>query len=112
MGQGPGAGDRAASRYFVETSLPLISPTVPKLVVEYGIPAAVAFMWFFLTTLGARPPSVPFAIALFVLYAVLQGALLLPVMPYTCMLLSTLYSGPAGPLPISRRIYTRRPKLV
>lgn len=93
VGQGPGAGDRQAAVYFNETSLPLISPTLPKLIVEYGIPAALAFMAFFLFALGSSPPSVPLAFALFTFYAVLQGALLLPLMPYTCMLLSTLYSG-------------------
>ncbi len=97
-GQGPGAGDRQAAAYFNETSLPLISPTLPKLIVEYGVPAALAFMAFFLFTLGSAPPSIPLAVALFTFYAVLQGALLIPLMPYTCMLLSTLYSGRARPI--------------
>ena len=97
-GQGPGAGDRQAAAYFNETSLPLISPTLPKLIVEYGVLAALAFMAFFLFTLGSSPPSVPLALALFTFHAVLQGALLIPLMPYTCMLLSTLYSGRPRPV--------------
>jgi hypothetical protein len=94
VGQGPGAGDRQAIRYQAETGLPLISPNVPKLIVEYGIPAMALFMWFIIYVFGARAPSIPFAIALFTFYAILQGALLLPLMPYACMLLSAMYPRP------------------
>jgi hypothetical protein len=93
VGQGPGAGDRQANRYFFATGLPLISPTIPKLIVEYGILGMLCFMGFFLIAIGARAPSIPFAIALFVFFAVLQGALLLPLVPYTCLLVGGMYPG-------------------
>ncbi len=64
---------------------------ITKAVVEYGLIAGVLFYVFFTYTLFDSPPSLRFAICLFVWFT-LEGSLLTAINPISCVLFSTMFA--------------------
>jgi len=76
VGRGPGYADREALRLAALTAAPLTAPPLAKLVLEYGVPAGLAFALFIAYALWARAPSKPLAATLLVYFFVLSSSLL------------------------------------
>jgi hypothetical protein len=93
LGQGPGYGDRQSKRYIANTGLPLQYGTLPKLVVEYGIVAAVIFLSLILTVFTSGPGGIGLKAAVLVFYFVLGGNLLAPGVVYLCLILTGWFSA-------------------
>jgi hypothetical protein len=92
VGRGPGVVSRpAGAAYFNPEGIEANYPVVPKLAAEYGVVAAVVFVWFIVAAVVARGRSPTIAVALLLLYFVLSGSLLQPVTAYTCLVFGSLF---------------------
>jgi hypothetical protein len=104
VGRGAGSVDRDQA-YFNPQHVPVNYPAVPKLVAEYGLPAALAFIAFLLSFIVRRVPSPTLGVMAVLMFFVLSGALLQPMLVYTVWLFSGLFSAPA---PAPRRELRQR----
>jgi hypothetical protein len=94
LGRGPGSVTRDED-YFNPQGLDSNYPALPKLVGEYGLPSALAFVVFVLVLLFGRVPSPTLGVVAAVVYFVLSGQQH-PQTVYLCGLLTGLFA--AGPL--------------
>jgi hypothetical protein len=92
---------------------------LPKLVGEYGVPAALLFVAFVLTVFLMRTPSPTVGFAAVMLFFVLSGSLLQPPIVVLCWTLTGLFAAappsivryPVRPLPSPRRdVPTEQPQ--
>jgi hypothetical protein len=93
VGQGAGYADDLAGQIFSTTGLPINFSGLAKLVIEYGLPAAVLFGAFVALALVWRSPSPTMALAGVFANAFLTGALLQPQVLYLLVPLSSLFIG-------------------
>ncbi|MEZ0492487.1 hypothetical protein AB2L28_09590 [Kineococcus sp. TBRC 1896] len=93
VGDGAGRADRLADEIFQATRLPINFSGLAKLVLEYGLPAAVLFGVFAALALVRRSPSPTLAGAGVFANAFLTGALLQPQVLYVLVPLSSLFIG-------------------
>lgn len=91
-GQGPGAAERSSAQLKDETGLTAVFPVVPKVALEYGLPALVIFLCFIVTSTLSRVPSTALALPALVMYFALSGSLLQPVTVYTVYALTSLFA--------------------
>jgi hypothetical protein len=98
LGQGPGYGDRQSRLYIANTGLPLQFGTLPKLVVEYGVVAAVAFLLLVVPAFTAGPGGTGLKAAVLIFYFVLGGNLLAPGAVYLALLLTGWFSSATDPV--------------
>jgi len=94
VGRGAGSVDRDGD-FFSPRGVPANYAAVPKLVGEYGLPAALVFLTFVLTMLLRRIPSITLGVVSCMLYFVLSSSLLEPQIVYLCWLLTGLFSAAA-----------------
>lgn len=92
-GKGPGAAERLSRQVEEESGLTAVFPVVPKLALEYGLPAVALFLWFVLTSTLVSAPSLPLSVSVLVMYLTLSGSLLQPVTVYTLFAFTSLFSA-------------------
>ncbi len=97
-GEGPGDAERT-SRQMEETGVTAVFPVVPKVALEYGVPAVVIFVAFFVTSTLRGAPSTSLALTALVMYFALSGSLLQPVTVYTVYALTSLFASDGGRSP-------------
>jgi hypothetical protein len=102
VGRGPGHVERVAEEYEERTDNSLAFPAVPKLISEYGLVAAVAFVWFTLLAFWSRAPSAAIAAAVLFFHLTLSGSLLQPPTVYICLLISSIFAAAVPFRPIAR----------
>jgi hypothetical protein len=105
-GRGGGTIDRDAD-FFNPNGLLADYPALPKLVGEYGLPAALLFVAFVLTVFLMRTPSPTLGACAVMLYFVLSGSLLQPPIVVLCWTITGLFA--AGPPAVSRLPVRRTP---
>jgi hypothetical protein len=93
VGSGAGRADDLAGQIFRATGLPINFSGLAKLVLEYGIPAAVLFSVFVALAVVRRSPSPTLALTGVFANAFLTGALLQPQVLYLLVPLSSLFIG-------------------
>lgn len=94
VGRGAGSVERDGD-FFNPQGILANYAAVPKLVGEYGLPAALVFLAFVLTVFLRRIPSITLGVVSCMLYFVLSSALLQPPIIYLCWLLTGLFSAAA-----------------
>jgi hypothetical protein len=99
VGRGGGSIQRDAS-FFNPYGILADYTALPKLVGEYGLPAALIFLVFVLTVFLVRTPSPTIGFAACLLFFVLSGSLLQPPIVVLCWTLTGLFA--AGPPSIVR----------
>jgi hypothetical protein len=94
VGRGPGSISRDAE-FFNPNNVEANYPTIPKLVGEYGLPAALAFLAFILMLFLRGAPSATLGLMAGLLFFVLSSALLTAPIVYFAWLISGLFAtGP------------------
>ena len=101
LGRGAGSVTRDV-QFFNPLGIPANYAAVPKLVGEYGLPAALLFLAFVLTVFLWRVPSITLALMSCMLYFVLSSSLLQAPIIYVCWLLTGLWAT-AAPGDTARR---------
>lgn len=99
VGRGGGSIERDAG-FFNPYGILADYTALPKLVGEYGLPAALIFLVFVLTVFLVRTPSPTLGFAACLLFFVLSGSLLQPPIVVLCWTLTGLFA--AGPASIVR----------
>ena len=92
-GLGAGEADQVMAQIFEATGLPINFSGVAKLVLEYGIPAALLFLAFAAAALVVRAPAPTLALAGAFGNAFLTGGLLQPQVLYVLLPLAVLFVG-------------------
>jgi hypothetical protein len=92
FGLGPGWADRDASAFLEKTRLPLNYATTPKIVLEYGVVGAGAFIYFVWVSFVRGTRSFVLSGSILTFYLILSGGLLGSVVVYAGMLLVTWHS--------------------
>ena len=93
VGAGAGRADDLADQIFQQTGLPINFSGLAKLVLEYGVPAAVLFGCFVALAVVRRSPAPTLAWTGIFANAFLTGALLQPQVLYVLVPLSSLFIG-------------------
>jgi hypothetical protein len=105
-GNGPGWADRDAEQFFARTQLPLLYALVPKLLLEYGLVASVAFFVFLARAFVNGTPSFVLSGSVLIFYGVLSSNLLNPEVVYIGLLLLGWFTEDrhilAQPVPAAR----------
>lgn len=91
-GRGPGAAERISKQLEESAGVTAVFPVIPKVALEYGLPALVIFLAFILTSSLRYVPSHPLALTGLVMYFALSGSLLQPVTVYTVYALTSLFA--------------------
>jgi hypothetical protein len=111
-GNGPGFADREVATSTAQTGLSAEAPPIPKLLIEYGLIAGLAFLGAVTVFLVLRTPSPSLSLALVVFYLFLSSSLLQPQTVFLAWLLASLFGRPAPrtgsallseQLPVARR---------
>ncbi|MBL7498560.1 hypothetical protein I6A84_40955 [Frankia sp. CNm7] len=110
FGNGPGWSDRDAAEYFARTQLPLNYALLPKLLLEYGVIAGLAFLTFLATAFVRGSPSFVLSGTLLFFYVVLSSSLLNPVVGYLVLLLLSWFCEDKHPL-VARKPAYRAPRV-
>jgi hypothetical protein len=114
FGRGPGWSDRDAASFFAQTSLPLNYALLPKLLLEYGLVAGVAFLAFMSAAFVRGSPSFVLSGSNLVFYVLLSSGLLNPVVVYLGLLLLGWFTADmhtlARPAPTPRTATTPPPR--
>lgn len=97
VGRGAGSITRD-TEFFNPRGVAANYPAAPKLLGEYGLPAALLFLAFLTHLLLVRVPSRTLGLAALLLYFVLSSALLQPVIVYAAWLFSGFFAGPPAPV--------------
>ncbi|GAA4657877.1 hypothetical protein [Kineococcus glutinatus] len=92
-GLGPGGADAAADAVFAATGLPLNFAGAPKLLLEYGVPAALLFAAFAYLAIVRRAPSPTLAVGGLFANSLLFAGLLQPQVLYVLLPLSAFFTG-------------------
>lgn len=92
VGTGPGSADRQAKEIIAETNQPAIAPVVPKLVIEYGVLAALIFIIALLVFICGRPLSPTLAASMVMFHFVLSATLLDAQQVYEIWLLVSIFA--------------------
>jgi hypothetical protein len=93
-GRGPGDAERTSLRIEKATGVTAVFPVVPKVAIEYGVPALVMFLGFVLTATLRGVPSRSLAVPVLVMYFTLSGSLLQPATVYLLYLMTSLFALP------------------
>ncbi|MGH3923454.1 MAG: hypothetical protein ACRDTT_11410, partial [Pseudonocardiaceae bacterium] len=111
VGRGPGSVTRDVD-FFNPLGVYANYPVIPKIIGEYGLPAALIFLTFVLTLFLRRVPSITLSLMSCLLYFVLSGSLLQPAIVYLCWLLTGLFAtaAPDGYSDGGNRITTGHPR--
>jgi hypothetical protein len=113
-GRGPGAAERISKQLEATSGVTAVFPVIPKVAVEYGVPALVLFLAFIFVGALRSVPSLPIALTALVMYFALSGSFLQPVTVYTMYALTSLFAadrrrpGPPVPVPAPTGIAARR----
>lgn len=92
-GRGPGAAERISEQKEADLGVTAVFPVMPKLAVEYGVPALVIFLAFILASTLWKVRSVALALPVLLMYFVLSGSLLQPVTVYTVYAVTSLFGN-------------------
>ncbi len=91
-GEGPGRVERLTAEVKATSGVAVVFPVVPKLAIEYGLPATAVFLCFMLVIALRAPPSRALAIVLLIMYLMLSGSLLQPSTVYAMWLFTGLFA--------------------
>jgi len=105
FGNGPGWSDRDSDTFFASTKLPLNYALLPKLFLEYGFFAGLAFLVFLATAFVRGSPSFVLSGTMLFFYIVLSSSLLNPVIGYLVLLLLSWFCEDLHPLVARKPAY-------
>ncbi len=95
VGRGAGSVSRDGE-FFNPYGVEVNYPVVPKLVGEYGLPAALLFIGFLLVVLMVGAASRTLGLLAVTIHFVLSGALLQPQTVYLCWIITGLFAASGG----------------
>ena len=92
-GTGPGGAERLSRQVKERTGVTAVFPVVPKLAVEYGVPATAVFLLFVFVAVLRRIVSLPLSLAVLVMYLTLSGSLLQPATVFMLLVFASLFAA-------------------